>query len=69
MSKLVASFSLGRCPICESADSFESIPDFSSEGYRYLLDAKKGVILYLRNCKDEELMRYKREEGGELSTR
>jgi hypothetical protein len=71
MSKLVASFSLGRCPICESAGSLESIPVFSSEGYRYLLDAKKGVILefYLRNCKDEELMRYEREEGGELITR
>lgn len=71
MSKLVASFSLGRCPICESAGSFESIPVFSSEGYRYLLDAKKRVILefYLRNRKDEELMRYEREEGGELLTR
>jgi hypothetical protein len=66
MSKLAASFSLGRCPICESAGSFDSIPIFSSEGYRYLLDDKKGVVLefYLRNCKDEELMRYEREGGG-----
>jgi hypothetical protein len=65
MSKLVASFSLGRCPICESTSSFESIPVFSSEGYRYLLDAKKGVILefYLRNCKDEELMKIPGEDA------
>ena len=70
MSKLVASFSLGRCPICESAGSFDSIPIFSSEGYRYLLDDKKGVVLefYLRNCKDEEGMRYEG-GGGELLTR
>jgi two-component system sensor histidine kinase VicK len=65
MSKLLASFSLGRCPICESTGSFESIPVFSSEGYRYLLDAKKGVILefYLRNCKDEELMKIPGEDA------
>lgn len=71
MSKLIASFSLGRCPICESAGSFDSIPIFSSEGYRYFRDDKKGVVLefYLRERKDEELMGYEKEIGGELLTR
>lgn len=71
MSKLIASFSLGRCPICESAGSFDSIPIFSSESYRYFRDDKKGVVLefYLRERKDEELMGYEREIGGELLTR
>lgn len=68
-SKLIASFSLDRCPLCESADSLDSIPIFSCEGYSYFRDDKKGVVLefYLRNCKDEELGMGG--EGGELKTR
>lgn len=67
MSNLMSLFLGSRCPICKSESSFDSIPVCSNEGYRYTLDDKKGVVLefFLRNSKDEEIVRHDG-EGGEL---
>lgn len=70
VSKLMSLFLGSRCPVCESVGSFDTIPISSNEGYKFTLEDKKGVVLefFLRNSKDEEMVRYDG-GGGELLTK